>query len=231
MKNLLLLLTITSILSCSKRDEVSRVTNIDIPQVKIGSQIWAKRNLDVSTYRNGDTIPQVTDPAEWRSLTTGAWCYYNNDPAMGEIYGKLYNWYALTDTRGLAPEGWKIPSDSDWNILSNYLGGDSIAGGKLKSTGTNYWLTSNYYGTDDYGFESLPTGCRGKDGTFAGLGLNSIMRSSDSLFTTDCVGINPRYIGKVRIIYGDNFQGCEWLRLYNKGIEYFYGLSVRCLKN
>ena len=91
MKNLLILLTITTIFSCSKRDEISRVTNIDIPQVQIGTQIWAKRNLDVSTYRNGDTIPQVTDPTEWVNLTTGAWCYYNNDPELGKIYGKLYN--------------------------------------------------------------------------------------------------------------------------------------------
>jgi len=231
MKNLLLLLTVATILSCSKRDEISRVTNIDIPQVQIGSQIWAKRNLDVLTYRNGDTIPQVTDPTEWRNLTTGAWCYYNNDPAMGEIYGKLYNWYAVRDPRGLSPEGWKIPSDSDWNILSNYLGGDSIAGGKLKSTGTNYWLGTNYYGTNDYGFDALPSGCRGEDGTFAGLGLISKHRSSDSTSRTDCGGINFRYVGKGRIIYGDSFQSCEWSRLYNAGSEYFYGISVRCLKN
>lgn len=231
MKKLILLLTITTIFSCSKKDEVSRVNNIGIPEAQIGSQIWAKRNLDVSTYRNGDTIPQITDPTEWKNLTTGAWCYYNNDPAMGEIYGKLYNWYAVTDPRGLAPEGWKIPSDSDWNILSNYLGGDSIAGGKLKSTGTNYWLISNYYGTNDYGFDALPTGCRGEDGNFAGLGYNSIIRSSDSAFTTDCGGINPRYIAGGKAIFGDSFFNCEFRRLYKSNTEYFYGVSVRCLKN
>ena len=231
MKNLLLVLTVTTILSCSKNDEISRQTSNDVPQVQIGSQVWAKRNLDVSTYRNGDTIPQVTDPTEWRNLTSGAWCYYNNDPAIGEIYGKLYNWYALIDTRGLAPQGWKIPSDSDWNVLSNYLGGDSIAGGKLKSTGTNYWLGTNFYGTNDYGFDALPSGSRGENGTFGGLGLTSTMRNSDSLFTTDCGGINPEYAGKVRRIYGEGFNTAEWKRLYNVCSKHFYGLSVRCLKN
>jgi uncharacterized protein (TIGR02145 family) len=231
MKNLLLLLSIATILSCSKNDELSRQTSNDVPQIQIGSQIWAKQNLDVSTYRNGDTIPQVTDPMEWSNLTTGAWCYYNNDPELGKIYGKLYNWYALTDTRELAPEGWKIPSDSDWNILSNYLGGDSIAGGKLKSTGTNYWLNSNYYGTNDYGFDALPSGCRGEDGTFAGLGLMSIFRNSDSAFTTDCGGINPRYLGKGKIIFGETFMNGRPKGLFIANTEYFYGVPVRCLKN
>jgi uncharacterized protein (TIGR02145 family) len=83
-----------------------------------------RENLDVVTYRNGDIIPQVTDPSLWSSLTTGAWCYYNNDANNGGIYGKLYNWYAVNDPRGLAPEGWHVPTDEEWETLTNKLGGE-----------------------------------------------------------------------------------------------------------
>ena len=106
-----------------------------IPSITICNQVWMLKNLDVSTYRNGDPIPQVTDPTTWVGLTTGAWCYYNNDPANGAIYGKLYNWYAVNDPRGLAPTGWHVPSDAEWTELSTCL--DAISptgnvGGKMK---------------------------------------------------------------------------------------------------
>ena len=104
--------------------------------VKIGTQVWMSTNLDVTYYRNGDKIPQVKDSVKWARLTTGAWCWYNNDSATGAVYGKLYNWYAVNDPRGLAPIGWHIPSDTEWDTLSARLGGASKAGGKLKDTGT-----------------------------------------------------------------------------------------------
>ena len=88
-----------------------------LPSVTICSQVWTTKNLDVSTYRNGDIIPQVTDPTQWANLTTGAWCYYNNDPLLGAVYGKLYNWYAVNDARGLAPSGWHISSSYEWNKI------------------------------------------------------------------------------------------------------------------
>jgi uncharacterized protein (TIGR02145 family) len=91
-------------------------------------------NLNVSHYRNGDVIPQVTDPTAWSSLTTGAWCYYNNDTANGTVYGKLYNWYAVNDPRGLSPQGWHVPTDAEWTNLTSCLGGESLAGGKMKAT-------------------------------------------------------------------------------------------------
>jgi uncharacterized protein (TIGR02145 family) len=225
MKNLLLLLTVTTILSCSKNDEISRQTSNDVPQVQIGSQIWAKRNLDVSTYRNGDTIPQVTDPTEWRNLTTGAWCYYNNDPEMGKIYGKLYNWEAVSDPRGLAPQGWKIPSDSDWTILTNYLGGDSLAGVKLKESGTEHWII-NFYGTNNYGFSALPNGIRCEDGAFCVLGIKSNWWSNTYLPPHGCFPGG----GVTRSLYGEDF-GFYQNQLKMGGMKYFYGLSVRCLKN
>jgi hypothetical protein len=108
-------------------------------EVTICNQTWMTKNLDVTTYRNGDPIPQVTDPAAWIGLTTGAWCYYNNDPAMGAAYGKLYNWYAVNDPRGLAPVGW------------------NIAGGAMKSTSGWY---ENGNGTNSSGFSGFPGGFR-----------------------------------------------------------------------
>lgn len=128
--------------------------------VKIGNQIWMTKNLDVDCYRNGDPIPQVTEPTEWINLKTGAWCYYNNDPAMGAIYGKLYNWYAVNDPRGLAPDGWHIPSDAEWITLTNYLGGESMAGGKLKEADTSHWCNPNTDATNSSGFTALPGGIR-----------------------------------------------------------------------
>jgi uncharacterized protein (TIGR02145 family) len=131
----------------------------------ICDQDWMVKNLDVTTYRNGDPIPQVIDPSAWAGLTTGAWCYYNNDLANNSIYGKLYNWYAVNDPRGIAPVGWHVPSDAEWTILSNCLGGYSIAGGKMKSTGTleagtGLWLSPNTGASNSSGFTGLPSGAR-----------------------------------------------------------------------
>ena len=125
--------------------------------ITIGAQRWMKVNLDVVTYRNGDTIPQVTD-SKWSSLTTGAWCYYNIDTANGPKYGKLYNWYAVNDSRGLAPQGWHIPTDAEWTTLGNFLGGDDVAGAKLKEVGTLTWRSPNTNATNESGFTGLPGG-------------------------------------------------------------------------
>lgn len=136
--------------------------------VTIGAQTWTTKNLDVTTYSDGTPIPQVTDPRAWWSLTTGAWCYYNNDSANGATYGKLYNWYAVagihdtdpnTPNKKLAPTGYHIPSDAEWTTLTTYLGVD--AGGKMKSTGTSLWSPpSNQSFTNSSGFTGLPGGYR-----------------------------------------------------------------------
>jgi uncharacterized protein (TIGR02145 family) len=146
--------------------------------VTICNQLWTKSNLNVSKYTDGTPIPQVTDPTEWANLTTGAWCYYNNDPANGVIYGKLYNWYAVAgiyDTasatnpalrKKLAPNGFHIPTLSDLTTLYTCLGGQTLAGGKLKTTGTlqastGLWNEPNTGATNTTGFNSLPSGERG----------------------------------------------------------------------
>ena len=137
--------------------------------VTICNQIWIKTNLNVSKYRNGDVIPQVTDPAVWANLTTGAWCYYNNNSANGTTYGKLYNWYAVNDTRGLAPTGWHVPTDGEWTALTNCLGGETVAGGKMKETGTTHWLSPNTSATNSSSFTGLPGGFRYNNGTFTNI--------------------------------------------------------------
>ena len=134
---------------------------------QICDQVWTSKNLDVVRYRNGDIIPQVTDAAQWRSLTTGAWCYYNNDPAMGAIYGKLYNWYAINDARGLAPQGWHVPSLFEYNLLAeNCLGGFNFAGGAMKETDTLHWNTPNTVANNNSGFSGLPGGYRSNNGSY-----------------------------------------------------------------
>jgi len=132
-----------------------------IPSVTICGQIWMQKNLDVSTYRNGDPIPQVTDEAAWfRDGDAGAWCWYQNNTANGTVYGKLYNWAAVNDPRGLAPAGWHIPSKAEWETLIACLGGAEIAGGKMKETGTMHWLSPNTGATNSSGFAGLPGGFR-----------------------------------------------------------------------
>ena len=123
------------------------------------SQTFMQSNLNVSRYRNGDIIPQVENRNEWDNLTTGAWCYYNNDPANGAIYGKLYNVFAVNDPRGLAPVGWHIPSFNEWTTLITCLGGVDVAGDKMRETGTSHWSYNNG-ATNSSGFTALPGGFR-----------------------------------------------------------------------
>lgn len=150
----------------------SQVTDIDgntYKTVTIGKQIWTSENLSVEHYRNGDVIPQIQDKDKWAKLTIGAWCYYENKSGNGKTYGKLYNWYAVNDPRGLAPKGWHIPSDAEWTKLSDFLGGEDVAGGKMKIT--TLWESPNTGATNESGFTALPAGYRNDDGVFDGIVL------------------------------------------------------------
>ena len=128
--------------------------------IEIGGQIWMAANLNISQFRNGDEIPEAKTEEEWQEAydkERPAWCYYNNDKDMGEKYGKLYNWFAVIDSRGLAPEGWRIPNFQDWENLRNSFGGEWLAGEKLKSSiGWKY----DDNGTNESGFNGLPGGYR-----------------------------------------------------------------------
>jgi uncharacterized protein (TIGR02145 family) len=154
------------------------------PGVTIGTQVWAPRNAEVTTYSDGTVIPQVTDPIEWANLTVGAWCYYNNDPVMGAIFGKLYNWYAIagihdaasladeTLRKQFAPLGWHVPSDSEWTTLTTYLGGENIAGNKMKEMGILNWILPNSSATNSSEFTGLPGGERDSNGVFISINSN-----------------------------------------------------------
>lgn len=156
--------------SCEKDDsdedstpETGTVVDIDgnvYKTVKIGNQVWMAENLKTTKYRNGDAIPEVTGNTEWGALTTGAYCNYDNNAANVATYGRLYNWFAVNDSRKLAPEGWHVASYEDWEALTNYLGGLDVAGGKLKETGTAHWESPNEGATNEAGFNAIPGGGR-----------------------------------------------------------------------
>lgn len=183
--------------------------------VTICGQVWANKNLGVSHYRNGDPIPKVTDPTAWAALTTGAYCYYNNDSInYAATYGKLYNWYAVNDPRGLAPDGWHLPTNIEWFDLLNCLGDDSSAGGPLKETGIVHWNPPNGGATNSTGFTALPGGIR-INGTFSSIGaLGNWWTSTDLGGTAMFITLNA------------NNGGYYW-----DGYEFQYGLSVRCIKD
>ena len=201
---------------------------VNIPQVTICNQVWATRNLDVTTYSDGTVIPQVTDPTAWSNLTTGAWCYYYNDPSKGAVYGKLYNWYAAagiynaasltnpTLRKKLAPMGWHVPTDTEWTTLTDCLGGGSVAGGKMKATGTSLWSSPNTDATNSSGFTGLPGGIRDSFGTFYNIGNYGYWWSSSEFDSA---------LAWVRDLY--YFVGGAYRGLNNKTT----GFSVRSLRD
>jgi len=170
----------------------TNITFVSLPSVTIGTQIWSSQNLSVATYRNGDPIPQVTDPTAWANLTTGAWCWYNNDSATyAATYGRLYNWYAVNDPRGLAPQGWHVPTNSEWDKMTKYLDASvdttctcvsgTTIGTQLKNT--SGWSNGGN-GTSSSGFASLPGGYRYYDGAFNDVGYYGYWWSASAFDTT-----------------------------------------------
>lgn len=154
---------------CSKKEDLftpaGSVTDIDgnvYNAVKIGSQIWMIENLKVTKFNDGNPIPYGTDVTVWSvqtNLSTFAYCWCDDDIANKDTYGALYNWYCV-NTNKLCPEGWHVPDDNAWTSLINYLGGDSIAGGKLKESGISHWSSPNTAATNKSGFSALPGGYR-----------------------------------------------------------------------
>ena len=203
----------------STPDVITGINDLGINSfIKIGTQKWMTKNLAVSRYRNGDKIPQVTDPAAWAALTTGAWCWYNNDSAIGAVYGRLYNWYAVHDPRGLAPIGWHVPSDLEWDTLSTFLGNN--AGGKLKDTGTieagtGLWYAPNIGANNRSGFTALPGGERWHI-SFDALGKRGSWWSSTDLSTDNAS------------IFG---LGYGYRHAFHSATTKLDGLSVRCIKD
>lgn len=185
--------------------------------VQIGTQLWMAENLKTVKYANGDVIPNVTDLTSWSALATGAWSNYNNDPSLDNPYGKLYNWYAVADPRNVCPTGWHVPTEVEWTLLKEHLGGEAVAGGKSKATGTLYWNDPNVGATNESGFNALAGGYRAYDVNFSHKGIGGYFWSS-----TEFDGGNAWVHGAVNNV--TNFFP------YNNGLKND-GFSVRCLKN
>jgi uncharacterized protein (TIGR02145 family) len=223
----------TSSSNFSKSEKLLSITQKILSEIKpqyesvrIGNQEWMTRNLDVDRFRNGDLIPHIEFDEEW--IKAGdkcqpAWCYYDNDPENGKKYGKLYYWYAVNEPRGLAPEGWHVPSDDEWTILINFLGGKEVAGHKMKSDNgwndweDNYGEIKNRNGDDSSGFNALPGGARGINGSFRNISINTFFWSATE-FSRD-------------IAWRFGMNGSEEVsRHYYFGSK-SSGTSVRCLRN
>jgi len=212
--------------SCKKDDGDTRIVkDIDgnvYKTVKIGNQEWFAENLKTTKYNNGTPIPNVTSNSEWSKLTSGAYTWYDNDEATyKDAYGALYNWYAV-NACNLCPTGWHVPTDAEWTALTDYVGGASVAGGKLKSTRTApdarpRWIGPNTNATDEYGFSALPGGLRAhNDGTFLNVGVCGYWWSSTEYIATNA--------------------WCRIMFYSNGDVAYFsdnkrYGYSVRCIRD
>jgi uncharacterized protein (TIGR02145 family) len=208
-------------------------TETSVPSVTIGTQTWMQRNLDVVTFRNGDTIPQAAGDSAWMAAAeneTPAWCYYNNDPANGAVYGKLYNWFALKDTRGLAPLGWHLPSDQEWTLMINTLdtsahllqmgGAESVKAGPLLKTAEG-WKEEAVEANNSSGFTALPAGYRvhwNIEKTAAP--FFALTESANWWSSTPTAGTDAW----LRNVYYKNNQVKKYF--FHRG----YGFSVRCIQ-
>ena len=206
-----------------KKADKNTVTDIEgnsYKFVKIGTQFWMAENLKTAKYNDGTVIPNITDNTQWSGLTTGAWCYYDNNVANNAKYGKLYNWYAVSKTtngnKNVCPTGWHVPTDAEWNVLTDYLGGVDVAGGKLKEAGAISWKSPNTDATNTSLFTGLPGGGRNYDGYYFFIGDSGVWWSSTEYNTDDAWN---------RGLASDS--GSADRDSYGKEI----GFSVRCLRD
>lgn len=185
--------------------------------VTIGTQIWMAENLKTERYNNGDLIPNITGDSQWNATTTGAYCYLdNNENTYRNLYGVLYNWFAVNDSKRLCPTGWHVPTNTDWTTLGNYLGGFSQAGGSLKESGTLHWIAPNVGATNVSGFTALPGGFRQYRGNFGGHNDTGNFWSS-----SDDGGVSTSYWQVASVDAG----------LHQFGNPKQEGYAVRCIKD
>jgi uncharacterized protein (TIGR02145 family) len=205
-----------NILACS--EVFGTVTDIDgniYPTVLIGNQFWMAENLKTTRFEDGSIIPNVTDNNVWEQLTTPAWCNNNNSLANDIIYGKLYNWFTVSDPRNVCPAGWHVPTDAEWITLTDFLGGTSVAGGKMKTT--TGWQSPNTDATNESNFSGLPGGYRnGSSGPFGDVGDGGNWWSSSEGGTDDAWGRSLGYLGGNASRYSNGKRN---------------GFSVRCLRD
>lgn len=235
-KTLIPILSFLLILSSCKEDDSNdeslTVTDYDgniYPTVQIGDQIWMAENLKTTHYADGSVIQLVESSTDWENLTATekAYCFYENNTEYGNKYGALYTWSAAmngtsssnlnpSNIQGVCPDGWHLPSDSEWTEMTEYLGGSEVAGGKLKESGTENWNYPNTGATEIIGFNALPSGDRNTSGTFYYLG-------EECLFWTSTANENDDAWHR-----GLNYNSSEIVR-YNPRRK--NGYSVRCVKN
>jgi uncharacterized protein (TIGR02145 family) len=168
------------------------------PVVQINTQLWMAENLKTTSYNDGTAIPNITDNTAWIQLNTGAYCDYDNTPTNSTIYGRLYNWFAVDNNaatkvasnggKNVCPTGWHVASDAEWTTLTDFLGGEAVAGGKLKETGTTHWTTPNTGATNETGFTALSGGRRDVYGNSINLGETTNWWSSMDYSTTSSYG-------------------------------------------
>jgi uncharacterized protein (TIGR02145 family) len=209
-------------ISCSKDDDnQSKITVTDVDgnvyhTVKIGTQIWMVENLKTTKYNDDTAIPLVTDNTEWGYLSTPAYCWYYNDEATTKNpYGAIYNWYTV-NTDKLCPVGWHVPSDDEWTKLIENLGGEDVAGGKLKEAGLTHWNSPNESATNESGFTAVPSGERGGTGEFHGMGDWGSWWSATDYDTTRAWSSSMTF-----------FEA----KVNRYSIYAEIGMSVRCLKD
>jgi uncharacterized protein (TIGR02145 family) len=206
---------LVSLSGCRNSSEptIGEEPELEIPSVKIGNQIWMAENLEVSTYQNGDPITLMEPNEYWRQTTDGAWCYYNNDSANYYHFGKLYNWHAINDPRGICPKGWRVPTKQDWDELIRFAGGDTLAGGNLKNP--RIWDRIHENAINKFGFSAIPGGYRLTDGKFMNQGIISVYWTADKADQNNAWDI---FLISKSPIAGISQTGTE------------HGFSCRCIK-
>lgn len=211
------LITLAVVLfGCNQSTSVTEESLPTQSEVSIGTQVWMTKNLDVSVFQNGDSLLHALTDAQWDSAThrgEPAWCYYNYDTTNSRVFGRLYNWYAVTDARGLAPPGYHVPSDDEWEQLIRYLGGDEVAGDALKNT-TGWSNGGN--GSNSSGFFAMPGGSRRYDGNYNYFG------SFGNWWTTTADDSTYAWARNMSSADDD---------VNHYSLNKTKGLSVRCLRN
>jgi uncharacterized protein (TIGR02145 family) len=201
--------------------ETGTVTDIDgniYNYIGIGGQIWMASNLKVSRFRNGEEIPEVSDYTGWNSMVSAARCSYNNDVSVSSVYGYMYNWYAVKDARNIAPEGWHVPTDDEWDELIDWIGGEDSAGVKLKEAGFDHWSYPNEGAANETGFTAFPGGWRLNMGYFYDLNTRGYWWASTNEYL-------PASFAHATCLYSDSLKS-DGLAVIKQ-----FGLSVRCVKD
>lgn len=198
---------------------VGSVTDIDgneYATVRISGKYWMAENLKVTHFRDNSEIPNLIDNVQWQHANYGAWCHYDNSDSLGAVYGHLYNWYAVDDSRGLCPDGWHVPDTSEWNDMYLQFGNAAEAGGHLRHAGTKYWEAPNEGATNSSGLTLLPASLRYPNGDYFGLHRFAHIWSSTSSTGSSALSY---------FLYNGNTQ------IYPLAYENEYGFSVRCIKD